>query len=215
LRLVLLGPPGAGKGTQARTLMEKLHAPQIASGDLLRAAVRNGTALGIQAKAFMDKGELVPDQLVLDLIGERMDQPDAQEGFILDGFPRSVAQAETLGRMLQQRKVAMDKAVAIVVPDQMLIERISGRRTCRKCGAMFHVKHDPPTVAGICNACGGELYQRDDDNEATVASRLRVYNESTRPLLDYYGKAGLLAEVDGTGSPEAVQTRILAALQRR
>jgi len=192
--------------------VERLRVPQISSGDLLRAAVRNGTELGVKAKEFMDRGELVPDQLVLDLIGERMDQADASAGFILDGFPRSVPQAETLARMLRERRTELDKAAAITVPDAMLIERISGRRTCRQCGAMFHVTHDPPVTPGHCNACGGELYQRDDDVEETVAARLRVYNESTRPLLDHYGKAGLLVEVDGTGTPAAVGERIAAAL---
>jgi adenylate kinase len=212
MRLVLLGPPGAGKGTQARMLEGSLRAPQIASGDLLRAAVRNGTETGLKAKRYMDRGELVPDELVLAMIGERLEQPDAREGFILDGFPRSVAQAETLAQMLKQRANALDKVVAITAPDAEIIKRISGRRTCRKCGAMYHVIYDPPRNMDVCNNCSGELYQRDDDAEDTVRTRLEVYNESTRPLLDHYRKQGLLAEVDGIGSPAAIEKRIRDAL---
>jgi adenylate kinase len=212
MRLVLLGPPGAGKGTQARTLEAKLKAPQIASGDLLRAAVRNGTALGLKAKGFMDKGELVPDELVLGLIGERLDSADARGGFILDGFPRTVVQAETLATMLRERAIALDKVVAIEVPNSELVKRISGRRTCRKCAAMYHVEFDPPTKAGICNLCNGELYQRDDDAEDTVRARLEVYAASTRPLLDYYGRLGLLAQIHGIGSPAEIEQRILGAI---
>jgi adenylate kinase len=212
MRLVLLGPPGAGKGTQARTLEVKLKAPQIASGDLLRAAVRNGTPLGVKAKGFMDKGELVPDELVLGLIGERLDSGDARGGFILDGFPRTVAQAETLGTMLRERAISLDKVVAIDVPNSELIKRISGRRTCRKCGGMYHIEFDPPRKADVCNACGRELYQRDDDAEDTVRARLEVYAASTRPLLDYYGRLGLLAQIQGIGRPAEIEQRILDAL---
>jgi adenylate kinase len=212
VRVVLLGPPGAGKGTQARMLEARIKAPQIASGDLLRAAARNGTELGQKAKRFMDRGALVPDELVLGLIGERLDQPDAKDGFILDGFPRSVAQAETLAGMLKQRGIRLDKAVAIIVPDDEIIKRISGRRTCRKCGAMYHIIYDPPRNVDLCNACNGDLYQRDDDAEDTVKARLDVYDESTRPLLDYYGKIGLLAKIDGIGSPAEIEKRILDAV---
>jgi adenylate kinase len=212
VRIVLLGPPGAGKGTQARMLEARFKAPQIASGDLLRAAVRNGTELGQKAKRFMDRGALAPDELVLGLIGERLDQPDAKDGFILDGFPRSVAQAETLAGMLKQRGVRLDKAVAIIVPAEEIIKRISGRRTCRKCGAMYHVIYDPPRNIDLCNTCNGELYQRDDDAEDTVKARLEVYDESTRPLLDYYGKLGLLAKINGIGSPAEIEKRIFDAV---
>lgn len=215
MRLILIGPPGAGKGTQARSLAARLKVPQIASGDLLRAAVRDGTELGLRAKRFMDEGALVPDQLVLDMIGNRLDQPDAQAGFILDGFPRTVAQANTLGELLQQRKIGLDKAVAINVPDEEIVGRISGRRTCRKCGAMYHIVHEPPRVSGRCDACGGDLYQRDDDVEATVRARLAVYTKSTEPLLDYYARFGLLARVDGTGAPSEVEQRIVDVLPAR
>jgi adenylate kinase len=212
MRLVLLGPPGAGKGTQARMLEVRLHAPQIASGDLLRAAVRNKTALGLEAKGFMDKGALVPDELVLKLIAERLDQADAKSGFLLDGFPRNVDQAGTLAKMLEARAEQLDKVVAIIVPDEEIVKRISGRRTCRNCGAMYHLIYDPPLNIGICNSCQGELYQRDDDAEDTVKMRLEVYAESTRPLLDYYGQQGILARIEGIGRPEEIEERILKAL---
>ena len=212
MRLILLGPPGAGKGTQARMLGERINAPQIASGDLLREAVRDKTPLGIQAHGFMDKGALVPDELVLKLIDARLDQPDAKTAYILDGFPRSVPQAEALGEMLRQRGEKITKVVAIDVPVEELVKRISGRRTCRKCNEMYHVAFDPPAKPGVCNKCGGELYQREDDKEETVRNRLKVYNKSTKPLLDYYGKAGMLSQVDGTGRPEEILARILAQL---
>jgi adenylate kinase len=212
VRLVLLGPPGAGKGTQARMLESKLQAPQIASGDLLRIAVRNRTALGLQAKAFMDRGALVPDELVLGMIDERLSHADAQSGFILDGFPRTVAQAETLGNILARRNETLDKVVAIMVPDEEIVKRISGRRTCRSCGAMYHMIYEPPRNMNVCNNCGGELYQREDDAEQTVRARLQVYASSTSPLLDYYGRSRLLAEIDGIGRPEEIEHRILSAL---
>lgn len=212
MRLVMLGPPGAGKGTQAMLLEAKLGAPQIASGDLLRSAVRSRTALGVEAKRFMDKGALVPDDLVLQLIDDRLREPDAAGGFILDGFPRTVSQAETLGRMLAARKQALDKVVAIVLPDEEIIKRISGRRTCKNCGAMYHLIFDPPRNHNLCNKCNGELYQRDDDAEDTVRMRLQVYAGSTRPLLDYYGRLGLLVQVEGTGRADEVQRRIVAGL---
>ena len=211
MRLVLLGPPGAGKGTQARLLEKRACAPQVASGDLLRAAVRNRTPLGIEAKRYMDKGALVPDELVLKLIEERLTQPDAIGGFILDGFPRTVAQAETLKAMLDGAR-RLDQVIAIIVPDEEIVKRISGRRTCKNCGAMYHVIYDPPRNYNLCNNCNGELYQRDDDAEDTVRMRLEVYAAATRPLLDYYGRAGLLSEIDGIGRPEEIQQRILNAL---
>ena len=212
MRLVLLGPPGAGKGTQARTLEARLHIPQVASGDLLRTAVRNRTALGLKAKEYMDKGALVPDELVLGLIDERLNQPDAKDGFILDGFPRTVAQAETLGNMLDKREDKLDKVVAIAVPDAEIIKRISGRRTCRNCGAMYHVIFDPPRNMNLCNSCNSELYQRDDDAEDTVRARLEVYATATRPLLEYYGRLGLLAQIDGIGRLEEIEQRIVGAI---
>jgi len=210
--LVLLGPPGAGKGTQARLLEAQLKAPQIASGDLLRTAVRNRTALGAEAKSYMDKGALVPDELVLKLIEEHLNQRGAQSGFILDGFPRTVAQAEALARMLETRKERLDKVIALIVPNEEIIKRISGRRTCRNCGAMYHVIYDPPRNVDICNDCNGELYQREDDEEDTVRMRLEVYAASTKPLLDHYGRLGLLAQIDGLGRPDDIERRILEAV---
>ena len=212
MRLVLLGPPGAGKGTQARLLEGKLHVPQIASGDLLRTAVRDQTALGIQAKSFMDNGGLVPDELVLEMIAERLDRPDAHRGFILDGFPRNVAQAEALGSILDRRNEALDKVVAITLSEEEIVKRISGRRTCRSCGSMYHVVFEPPRNDNTCDKCGAELYQREDDAEHTVRARLRVYTTETRPLLDYYGRCGLLAQIDGLARPEQIEHRILCAM---
>lgn len=213
MRLVLLGPPGAGKGTQARMLEKRFGVPQVASGDLLRTAVRKKTALGREAKRFMDKGALVPDDLVLKLVEERLSQPDAASGFILDGFPRTVAQAETLSAMLKtagQRQ--LDKVVAIMVPDEEIVKRISGRRTCKNCGAMYHLIYDPPRNHNLCNSCNGELYQRDDDAEDTVRMRLEVYAATMRPLLEYYERTGLLKQIDGIGRPEEIQQRIVEAL---
>ncbi len=212
MRLVLLGPPGAGKGTQARMLAERFGAAHVASGDLLRTAVKEKTPLGLEAKSYMDRGALVPDELVLKLIQEHLDSANGGRGFILDGFPRSVSQAEALNRMLKGRGVSIDKVIAIIVPDSEIIKRISGRRTCRNCGAMYHVIFDPPRNPGICNECNGELYQREDDAEDTVRMRLEVYAAETKPLLEYYRRAGLLVEVNGVGRPEEIQEQILAAL---
>ena len=212
MRLVLLGPPGAGKGTQARMLSERIHTPQVSSGDLLREAVRDKTPIGIQAKSYMDKGSLVPDELVLKLIEARLNQADAKPGFILDGFPRSVPQAEALGEMLDRRHESISKVIAINVPDDEIVKRISGRRTCRNCNEMYHVIFDPPLNAGICNKCGGELYQREDDHEDTVRMRLQVYNNETRPLLEFYGRTGLLSQINGVGRLEEIMDRLLAAI---
>jgi adenylate kinase len=194
-------------------LEKRLGAPQVASGDLLRAAVRKRTALGKEAKSFMDKGALVPDELVLKLIAERLNQPDAKAGFILDGFPRTAEQAETLTAMLKERGLRqLDKVIAIIVPDDEIVKRISGRRTCKNCGAMYHLIYDPPRNHNLCNNCNGELYQRDDDAEDTVRMRLDVYAATMRPLLEYYARAGLLAQIDGIGRPEEIQQRIIDAL---
>jgi adenylate kinase len=195
-------------------LEAELGVPQVASGDLLRAAVRDKSALGLEAKGFMDKGALVPDELVLKLVDGRLQQPDALKGFILDGFPRTVSQAETLAKMLEVRGENLDRVVAITAPDEELIKRISGRRTCRDCGAMFHVIYDPPRNMNLCNSCNGELYQRDDDAEDTVRMRLQVYSASTRPLLEHYQRLGLLAPIDGVGRVEEIGKRITEALGR-
>ena len=212
MRLVLLGPPGAGKGTQARALADRWGIPQIASGDLLRAVVRENSELGREAAAYMDRGQLVPDEFVLKLIAERFRKKDAHKGFVLDGFPRNVSQAEALGKGLDKAGIKLDKAVAVIVPDEEIVKRISGRRTCRNCNAMYHVAFEPPRQAGICDKCGGELYQREDDAEDTVRERLMVYREATQPLLDYYDRQGLLAKVDGMGRPDEVEKRIIYAV---
>jgi adenylate kinase len=212
VRLALLGPPGAGKGTQARALATLWGIPQVASGDLLRGVVREDSELGREAASYMDRGQLVPDELVLKLIDQRLRKKDARAGFILDGFPRNVTQAEALAKGLDHYGLKLDKAVAVIVPDEEIVKRISGRRTCRNCDAMYHVVFEPPAKPGICDKCGGELYQREDDAEETVRERLKVYAETTRPLLDHYGRLGLLAQVNGVGRTEEVEKRILAAV---
>jgi adenylate kinase len=212
VRLVLLGPPGAGKGTQAQALAARWGIPQIASGDLLRAVVREDSELGREAASYMDRGQLVPDELVLKLIAERLRKKDARDGFILDGFPRNVMQAEALAAGLERVGLKLDKVVAVIVPDEEIVKRISGRRTCRNCAAMYHVIFEPPAKTGVCDKCGGALYQRDDDAEETVRERIKVYEAATRPLLDHYGRLGLLAQIDGVGSTDQVEKRILAAV---
>jgi adenylate kinase len=212
VRLVLLGPPGAGKGTQARALGALWGIPQVASGDLLRASVREHSELGREAAGYMDRGQLVPDELVLKLVAARLGKDDARKGFILDGFPRNVMQAEALAAGLERAGVKLDKVVAVIVPDEEIVKRISGRRTCRSCDAMYHVAFEPPAKAGVCDKCGGELYQREDDAEETVRERLKVFAAATRPLLDYYGRLGMLAQVDGVGRTDEVEKRILSAV---
>jgi adenylate kinase len=212
VRLVLLGPPGAGKGTQAQALSALWGIPQIASGDLLRAAVREGSELGREASSYMERGQLVPDELVLKLIAERFRKKDARDGFILDGFPRNVSQAEALAARLERAGLKLDKVVALMLPDEEIVNRISGRRTCKKCAAMYHVVFEPPAKPGACDKCGGELYQREDDAEETVRERIKVYHAMTQPLLDHYGRLGMLAKVDGMGRPDEVEKRVLAAV---
>jgi adenylate kinase len=210
VRMILMGPPGAGKGTQALLLHERFDVPHISSGDLLRAAVRRKTPLGLQAKRFMDRGELVPDDVLLGAIEERLRKNDCANGFILDGFPRTVAQAEALASMLATMGTRIDNVTSITVPREELVKRLSGRRTCRDCGTMYHIIFDPPSNPGICNKCNGELYQRDDDQEDTIIARLEVYDRQTAPLLDLYRRRSVLHEIDGVGSPAQVFERILA-----
>ncbi len=212
MRLILLGPPGAGKGTQAKRLIERYGIPQISTGDILRAAVRDGTDLGKKAKQYMDAGKLVPDEVVIGIIEERLQEADCAKGFILDGFPRTVAQADALNRVLANLGQAIDHVVSIEVPDEELVERLTGRRTCRGCGAMYHVKFSPPKAQGVCDKCGGELYQRDDDREETIRARLKVYHEQTAPLVEYYEKAGLLRRIPGQGSVDEIYARIEGVL---
>ena len=212
MRIVLLGPPGAGKGTQARSLAARWAIPQVASGDLLRAVVREESELGREAASYMDRGQLVPDDLVLRLVAKRLGKADARKGFILDGFPRNVMQAEALAKGLDKAALRLDKAVAVIVPDEEIVKRISGRRTCRNCNAMYHVAFEPPAKPGVCDKCGGQLYQREDDAEDTVRERLKVYREATQPLLDHYRQLGLLAQVDGVGRTDEVEKRIISAV---
>jgi len=212
MNIVLLGPPGAGKGTQAKRMVERYGIPQISTGDMLRAALKEGTPLGLEAKKYMDKGELVPDEVVVGLVKERIQQPDCAKGFMLDGFPRNVGQAETLDGMLGDLSKRIDHVVCIEVPNQELVGRLTGRRTCRACGAGYHVMFDPPQKEGVCDKCGGELYQRDDDNEATVTSRLKVYEDQTKPLVEYYGKQDKLRRIDGVGGIGDIFERIKGVL---
>ena len=212
MRLVLLGPPGAGKGTQAKMLEGELGLPQIASGDLLRTAVRAKTPLGVEARRYMDKGALVPDELVIKLVEQRLQQADAVNGYILDGFPRTHKQAEALRQMLAGHGQAIDVVAALIVPNDEIVKRISGRRTCRNCGATYHLIFDPPRNMNVCDKCNGELYQREDDAEDTVRMRLQTYDTQTKPLLEYYEQAGLLRRIDGVGSLETVHQRLKTAL---
>jgi adenylate kinase len=210
--LVLIGPPGAGKGTQAKMLQARLGVAHISSGDLLRAAIAEDSEKGRRAKEFMDRGDLVPDTLVVALIEERLDR-EANREFLLDGFPRTVAQAEILAAMLADRHGCISAALSLEVPREELVARLSGRRTCRTCGAMFHLVFDPPKVAGRCDRCGGELYQRDDDNEDTIRARLEVFDRQTQPVLDFYARQGKLRAVQGCGTPAEVLERVVTAIE--
>lgn len=212
MKLVLLGAPGAGKGTQAKKLIEKYSIPQISTGDLLRAAVAAETELGKKAKSYMDKGELVPDSVVLGMVEERLKQDDCQQGYILDGFPRNRAQAEALDEMLKSVGMELDAALSIDVPLEDLMKRLTGRRTCKNCGQMYNVYFSAPKKEGTCDKCGGELYQRDDDKEETIRKRLEVYNEQTAPLIDYYRDKEILKSVNGTGSIDDIFVNILSVL---
>jgi adenylate kinase len=212
MRIVLLGAPGAGKGTQAKILIEKYGVPQISTGDLLRAAVGAGTPLGKEAKSFMDKGELVPDRVVLGMVEERLKQDDCKKGYILDGFPRNTAQAEALDKMLASLNMQLTAALSVDVPFEDLMKRLTGRRTCKACGQMYNIFFKPPAKEGVCDKCSGELFQRDDDKEATIKKRLEVYNAQTAPLIDYYGKKGIVKTVSGTGSIDDIFKKVTAAL---
>lgn len=212
MRIVLLGAPGAGKGTQAKILIEKYGMPQISTGDLLRAAVGAGTPLGKEAKSYMDKGELVPDSVVLGMVEERLKQDDCKKGYILDGFPRNTAQAEALDKMLASLNMQLTAALSVDVPFEDLMKRLTGRRTCKACGQMYNIYFKPPAKEGVCDKCSGELFQRDDDKEATIKKRLEVYNTQTAPLMDYYGKKGIVKTVSGTGSIDDIFKKVTEAL---
>ncbi|MBI4537115.1 MAG: adenylate kinase [candidate division NC10 bacterium] len=212
MRIVLLGPPGSGKGTQAKVLTERLKVPQISTGDMLRAAVAAGTSLGREAKAVMERGALVPDAVIVGLVRERIAQTDCRTGYILDGFPRTAAQAEALDTMLRELQTPLDSVLSLTVPAEEVVERIAGRRTCRGCGRMYHIRYSPTKEAGRCDACGGETYQRDDDGEETVRRRMQVYTEQTAPLEAHYERQGLLRRVPGTGRIGEITEHLLQTL---
>lgn len=204
MKIIMLGAPGAGKGTQAKKIAAKYAIPHISTGDIFRANIKNNTELGQKAKTYMDKGELVPDELVVDLIMDRFKEADCANGYVLDGFPRTIPQAEALDKALSANGESVDYAINVEVPDENIINRMSGRRACVGCGATYHIQFNPTKVEGICDACGEKLILRDDDKPETVKNRLSVYHEQTQPLIDYYKEAGVLAEVDGTKDMEEV-----------
>ena len=213
MKLVLLGAPGAGKGTQAKMLIEKYGIPQISTGDLLRAAVKEGTELGKEAKGYMDKGDLVPDSVVLGMVKERMGQSDIDKGYILDGFPRNTSQAEALDKMLEEVGKPIEAALSVDVPFGDLMKRLTGRRTCKSCGQMYNMHFSAPKAEGKCDKCDGELFQRDDDKEATIENRLKIYEEQTAPLADYYERKGILKRVGGTGDIKEIFAKVTALLE--
>lgn len=214
MRLVLVGPPGAGKGTQAQFIASHFAIPKISTGDIFRANVSAGTELGVEARKFMEAGDLVPDEVTIGMVKDRLAQDDAHGGFLLDGFPRTVRQAEVLDDMLAGMGAALDVVLELVVDDDEVVRRLSGRRTCHQCGHVWHLDFDPPGNEGICDRCGGELFQRDDDSEETIRHRLTVYADQTSPLIGYYGDCGLLRGVDATGPVEDVTERAINALRR-
>lgn len=212
MKLIMLGAPGAGKGTQAKKIAEKYNIPHISTGDIFRANIKNGTELGQKAKTYMDQGLLVPDELVVDLVMDRFAQPDCENGYVLDGFPRTIPQAEALDAALEKAGAKIDYAINVEVPDENIVNRMSGRRACVACGATYHLVHIPPKTEGVCDTCGKELILRDDDKPETVKKRLGVYHEQTQPLIDYYTKKGALVEVDGTVDMEDVFNAIVKIL---
>ena len=213
MHILLMGPPGAGKGTQAANLVNEFAIPHISTGDMFRAAIKEGTELGKQAKACIDAGNLVPDEITVGIVRERLAKPDCEKGFILDGFPRTVEQADALTGILKEIGLKLTRVLNINVPAAELIERAVGRRICKKCGATYHIKFNPTKVEGICDACGGELFQRADDSEKTMKSRLSVYEAQTKPLIEYYQKAGLYTEVDGRQAIDKVFADVVKSLK--
>lgn len=214
MKLMIMGPPGAGKGTQAEVLVKELGITHISTGDMFRAAIKEGTEMGKKAKEYMDKGQLVPDEVVVGMVRDRLSQPDCAKGFLLDGFPRTLAQAEALSKTLDQMGIKLDGVINIDVPRERLMARLTGRRVCKGCGASYHVMFNPPKTEGVCNTCGGELYQRSDDNEETVGNRLDVYEAQTQPLIDYYKERGLLLNINGDQEIDKVLKEIMAALKK-
>jgi adenylate kinase len=214
VRVVLVGPPGAGKGTQAQFIASHLAIPKISTGDIFRSNVSTGTELGRLARSYMDRGDLVPDEITVAMVSGRLLEDDAQAGFLLDGFPRNVPQAETLQKMLAEWDVRLEVVMELVVDDDEVVRRLSGRRTCRRCGRVWHVLFDPPARGEMCDDCGGELFQRDDDREQTIRHRLDVYQTQTQPLIAFYADEGTLLGIDATGPVEEVTDRALSALRR-
>jgi len=215
MKIVLLGPPGAGKGTQAAKIITMYNVPHISTGDIFRKNLKEGTPLGIKAKEFMERGLLVPDELVVDLVNDRLLADDCKDGFMLDGFPRTVFQGEALELELSKKKIALTAVVNINVDSDLLLKRLTGRRICKSCGATYHIYFNKPKSEGLCDKCGGELYQREDDKEATVKKRLEVYEEQTQPLIDYYNKKGLLVNIDGEGEMDKVFNDIITSLKEK
>ena len=211
MRLIFLGPPGSGKGTQAAKLIEKVKTAHISTGDILRENVSKGTDLGLQAKGYMDSGKLVPDDLIVEMMKNRLASEDCAKGFILDGFPRTVSQAESLEKMLQQLGISLDAVLLFNVSDEVVVERLSGRRNCRSCGAIYHVRFNPSRKGSSCQICGGELFQREDDREEVIRKRLDVYHQQTSPLTGFYRERGILVEVDAEKSSDEVLKTILDA----
>lgn len=213
MRLILLGPPGAGKGTQAEFIVDQFKIPHISTGDIFRKNIKEGTELGVRAKTFMDKGELVPDSLVVEIVEARLKEADCKDGFLLDGFPRTEFQAEELDKVLEKMGEALTAVINIKVNPELLVSRAVGRRICRSCGATYHIKNNPPSVEGVCDKCGGELYQRSDDIEETVANRINVYMNETSPLIHYYQVRGKLVDIDGEQDIKVVSSDIVDALR--
>ena len=211
--MILLGLPGVGKGTQAKKLEDKLEIPHIATGDIFRKAIKNKTPLGKKAKSFIDAGELVPDEVTIGIVEERLKESDCKDGFILDGFPRTIAQAEALDEILSEQNRELDLAIYLQAEIDILVERLAGRRVCVDCGATYHVKNDPPEVEGVCDKCGGEVIQRSDDQEKTVKKRIEVNKEKTAKLADYYQNKGILHEVQSTGGIDKVQVRLMKLIE--
>jgi adenylate kinase len=214
MKLILLGPPGAGKGTQAANIIETFSIPHISTGDIFRKNIKEGTELGKKAKEYMDRGELVPDTLVVEIVEDRLKAEDCKSGFLLDGFPRTVFQAEALDKVLENMGAGLDYVVNVVVDPELLVERAVGRRICRDCGSTYHIKYNPPKEESVCDKCSGELYQRSDDNADTVTNRIRVYMDETSPLIEYYRVKGNLINVDGQQDIDKVFDDILKAIGR-
>lgn len=212
MNIMLFGAPGAGKGTQAKFLIEKYGIPQISTGDILRAAIKEGTAMGIEAKKFMDDGKLVPDSTIIGIIKDRLSEDDCKKGFILDGFPRTLAQAEALEVLMKEMNIKLDKVISLNVPDELILGRIVGRKVCPVCGASFHVEFNPPKVEGKCDLCGADLITRKDDNAETVTKRLTEYHSQTAPLFDFYQSRGVLVDIDGTKKMEDITKEIFDIL---